>query len=71
MARNSSPEKLISIEEAAEYLDINIKTAQEWARINIIPAYKMGKLWKFKLSELENYTKKCTNKYDKRSMLGL
>ena len=48
----------ISIEEAANYLGVKIVTIREWIKKqNGIPAHKIGKLWKFKKSELDEWVK--------------
>ena len=44
----------ISIDEAAEYLGIKTVTLRNWIKTNnTIPAKKIGKMWKFKRSELD------------------
>lgn len=44
----------ISIDEAAEYLGIKTVTLRNWIKKDEhIPAHKIGKLWKFKKSELD------------------
>ncbi|WP_337366552.1 helix-turn-helix domain-containing protein [Phascolarctobacterium sp.] len=51
-------DKWISIECAAEYLDVSQDTIRNWIRKNNgIPAHRIGKLWKFKLSELDEWVK--------------
>ena len=53
-----SLEKWIGIEEASEYLGIKTPTLREWIKKeNGIPARKIGKLWKFKCSELDEWVK--------------
>lgn len=48
----------ISIEEAGEYLGVKPVTVRNWIRKkNGIPAQKIGKLWKFKRSELDEWIK--------------
>lgn len=48
----------ISIEDAANYLGVKIVTIREWIKKNNgIPAHKIGKLWKFKKSELDEWVK--------------
>jgi excisionase family DNA binding protein len=49
-------DKWISLEEAALYLGIKPVTLREWIKKideNGIPAHKIGKLWKFKITELD------------------
>lgn len=49
----SKTEKWVSMEEAAEHLDVKLNTIRDWLRKGkSIPAHKIGKQWKFKLSEL-------------------
>ena len=51
-------DKWIGIEEAANYLGVNKDTIRNWIkRDNGIPAHKIGKLWKFKKSELDQWVK--------------
>ena len=47
-------EKWIGIEEAAEYLGVKSSTLREWIKKEKgLPARKIGKMWKFKCSELD------------------
>ena len=51
-------DKWIGIEETAEYLGIKPITIRDWIKKDIgIPAHKIGKQWKFKLSELDTWFK--------------
>ena len=52
-------DKWISIDEAAEYLDIKAITLRSWIRKGKegLPAQKIGKQWKFKISELDEWVK--------------
>ncbi|MDM8202387.1 helix-turn-helix domain-containing protein [Allofournierella massiliensis] len=44
----------ISIDEAAFYLGIKTVTLRNWIKKDdSVPAHKIGKLWKFKKSELD------------------
>lgn len=55
---NNHNEKWIGVDEAAEHLGIKPVTLREWIKKdNGIPAHKIGKLWKFKISELDNWVK--------------
>ncbi len=49
-------DKWINLEKAAEYLSVNKDTIRNWIRKGTgIPAHKIGKLWKFKKSELDEW----------------
>lgn len=51
-------DKWINLEEAAEYLSVNKDTIRNWIRKGTdVPAHKIGKLWKFKKSELDEWVK--------------
>ena len=51
-------DKWIGIEEAASYLSVNKDTIRNWIKKDTgIPAHKIGKKWKFKLSELDAWVK--------------
>ena len=49
--------KRIGIDVAAEYLDVNKDTIRNWIKKTDIPAHKIGRLWKFKKSELDEWIK--------------
>ena len=53
----------ISIDEAAQYLDVKTITLRNWIKSKKIPAYKIGKLWKFKISELEEWVSSGKSAY--------
>lgn len=54
---NENNEKWIGIEEAAVYMDVTKDTVRNWIKKTDIPAHKIGKLWKFKKSELDAWIK--------------
>lgn len=55
---NIMDDRWIGIEEAANYLGVNKDTIRNWIKKDIkIPAHRIGKLWKFKKSELDIWVK--------------
>ena len=50
-------DKWISLEDAANYMDGTKDTVRNWIKKTDIPAHKIGKLWKFKKSELDEWIK--------------
>lgn len=50
-------EKYIGLEEAADYLGIKPVTLRTWIRKteNEVPAHKVGRFWKFKCSEIDEW----------------
>lgn len=48
----------INIDAAAKYLGVKPGTIRDWIRKEKdIPAHKIGKQWKFKISELDSWVK--------------
>jgi excisionase family DNA binding protein len=48
----------IGIDEAAKYLGVKVVTIREWLKKDLeMPAHRIGKLWKFKKSELDTWVK--------------
>jgi excisionase family DNA binding protein len=51
-------DRWISMEEASEYLGVNKDSIRNWIKKGTgIPAHKIGKKWKFKKSELDEWVK--------------
>jgi excisionase family DNA binding protein len=50
---NDAKEKLVSVEDVAEYIGVKRDTVRNWIRQGLIPGYKIGKLWKLKMPEVE------------------
>ena len=49
----------ISLEEAANYLNIKPVTLRKWIKQNKdLPAHQIGRLWKFKRSELDEWVQR-------------
>ena len=63
-------DKWINIDEAAEYLGVKPGTIRDWIRKEKgIPARKIGKQWKFKCSELDEWVssgKSAMEKFKRR-----
>jgi len=55
---NIVDDSYISIEESASYLGIKVVTLRTWIKLKPnLPAHKIGKQWKFKKSELDEWVK--------------
>jgi excisionase family DNA binding protein len=50
-------DKWIGIDEASEYLGVSKETLRNWIKRTDIPASRVGKCWKFKKSELDEWIK--------------
>ena len=48
-------DRWLSVEEIAEYLGINRDTVYKWIERKKMPAHKVGRLWKFKKSQIDRW----------------
>ena len=61
-AKGPTFERLYSAEEAAIYLRIHVKTPQRLARLGDVPAARIGKYWRFRLSDLDQWVREHQNR---------
>ena len=54
---SSYDEKWSSLEYVAEHLGVNKDTIRNWIKKTDIPAHRIGRQWKFKLSEIDAWIK--------------
>ncbi len=61
---------ILTIEEVAKYLRVSERTVYDWAQKAEIPAGKIGTVWRFKKSDIENWVndRLSTNKPDNHSI---
>ena len=54
-----------SLKEICEYLGVSRDTVFKWIEIKNMPAHKMGRQWKFKVDEVDEWVKngKAADKY--------
>ncbi|MCI7301828.1 MAG: helix-turn-helix domain-containing protein [Clostridiales Family XIII bacterium] len=48
-------EKWVTLKEVQSYLGVGRETILQWISKRNMPAYKVGRLWKFKLSEVDDW----------------
>lgn len=53
----SGPERWYSLEEIAEHLGVSQDTIHRWIRTKEMPAHKVGRLWKFDVTEVNDWVK--------------
>ena len=53
----STTDGYVSIDDAADFLGVSVPTLRQWLKKELLPAHKIGKLWKFKISELDAWVK--------------
>lgn len=50
-----SAEPWIGTKEIAEHLGVTVVTVRKWIANGKIPCHRVGKLWKFKVSEVDEW----------------
>lgn len=50
-------EPWVNLEELAAHLSVSKDSVRNWIRDGRLPAYKVGKLYKFKLSEVDQWVR--------------
>ncbi len=54
---NTAVDKWISVDGVAEYLGVSSVTIYRWLEKSRIPAHKVGKQWRFKSSEIDEWVR--------------
>lgn len=52
---NNQVDNYIGLEEIANYLGVKSATVRTWIKTKELPAHRIGKLWKFKRSEVDEW----------------
>lgn len=50
-------EKFLTPEQVADKLQVTVQTIYTWMRSGYLPSIKMGRLWRIKPDEFENFIK--------------
>lgn len=57
---------IMTMKEVAEYLKLNEKTAYRLTSDGKLPAFKVGGSWRFRKSEIDDWTKKQSNQSEEQ-----
>ena len=57
MDQKENIEKWSTIKEVQEHLGVGRETILQWISKRNMPAYKVGRLWKFKISEIDEWVR--------------
>jgi len=60
--KDSTMEKWVTLEQIAEYLQMSTSSIYKMAQAGKIPAYKVGRQWRFKKEEIDRWIKKQKGK---------
>lgn len=55
MDKDLNLEKWSSMEIITDYLGVSRETVLQWISCRNMPAHKVGRLWKFKISEVDEW----------------
>jgi excisionase family DNA binding protein len=50
-------QRYFSLADAATYLGLSVKTLYSWAEKGAMPAYKVGRVWRFDKTELDHFVR--------------
>ncbi len=50
-------EPWVSVEQVAQHLGVAKDTVYRWRELRGLPAHRVGRLWKFKLSEVDDWVR--------------
>ena len=48
-------ERWLSVEDVSQHLGVKRDTIYKWIEKQTIPAHKVGRLWKFKISQVDKW----------------
>jgi excisionase family DNA binding protein len=54
---SAEPEPWVSVEAVAEHLGVARDSIYRWIESRALPAHRIGRLWKFKLSEVDGWVR--------------
>ena len=57
MVDHAIEQRYLSVAETAAYLGLSPKTVYSWAEKGTIPAYKVGRVWRFDRTELDKFVR--------------
>ena len=49
------PEPWVNTKDIAEHMGVTVETVRKWIKLEKIPCHRIGKLWKFKISEVDTW----------------
>lgn len=60
--KNDMPEPWLTVKEIAEHLKVSKESIYNWVNEGSIPAHKIGRFWRFRVSEVDGRITQQTKK---------
>jgi excisionase family DNA binding protein len=57
METQDTTEQWVSVEQVAQHLNVKAFTIYKWLERKYMPAHKVGRLWRFKITEIDNWVR--------------
>ncbi len=57
MTKSELADRWLSMDEISAYLGVSTDTISKWIEKSEMPAHRLGKLWKFKASEVDAWVR--------------
>lgn len=57
MKAKDTAEQWVSVDQIAKHLNVKKFTIYKWLERKDMPAHKVGRLWRFKISEIDQWVK--------------
>ena len=54
---HTSVEQWVSVEQIAQHLNVKAFTIYKWLERKHMPAHKVGRLWRFKITEIDQWVR--------------
>lgn len=68
MSTGNEIENWVNIDDVATHLSVSKDTVRNWTKEGRLPAYKAGKMYKYKLSEVDRWLR--DGKLDQENAIG-
>ncbi|MCK6470891.1 MAG: helix-turn-helix domain-containing protein [Planctomycetes bacterium] len=63
-------ERWVPVDAVASHLDVSRDTVYRWMRGKRLPAHRIGRVWRFKLSEIDEWVKDVDSAHPKSKRSG-
>ena len=57
MEAQDTTEQWVSVEQVAQHLSVKAFTIYKWLERKDMPAHKVGRLWRFKITEIDDWVR--------------